>query len=311
MPGKGKKQKTAHVGPDQTPSSRDMDAHEESTDDEEDTSNRAVLAAITALKGEMAKMKDDICANVDRRIERVYNDLRQEITMANNSVQASIASIEANSQKLHDKAADMERAATAHSDSISQLEQQVASLNSDVATLKRKNEELEGNSRRNNIRITGICEGLGMTKPRDFIATLLKDALALNEQPMIDRAHRTLRQRPSPSEPPRPFVIRIHHYHVLEEILRKAATIKNLQYQGKTIRIFPDYPPTVVKRRALFNRARQVLRNQPDVRYGLLYPARLLVTHNGSQLSFTDPQKAEEYAERLTGSARPQIVEAM
>uniref|UniRef100_A0AAV2MRK6 Uncharacterized protein n=1 Tax=Knipowitschia caucasica TaxID=637954 RepID=A0AAV2MRK6_KNICA len=150
-----------------------------------------------------------------------------------------------------------------------------------------------------------------MTKPRDFIATLLKDALAQNEQPMIDRAHRTLRQRPRPSEPPRPFVIRIHHYHVLEEILRKAATIKNLQYQGKTIRIFPDYPPTVVKRRALFNRARQVLRNQPDVRYGLLYPARLLVTHNGSQLSFTDPQKAEEYAERLTGSARPQMVEAM
>lgn len=76
--------------------------------------------------------------------------------------------------------------------------------------------------------------------------------------------------------------------------------MKDLQYQGKTIRIFPDYPPTIAKRRALFNKAREMLRNQPGVKYGLLYPARLLVTHNGIQASFTDPKKAEEHAKRIS-----------
>lgn len=57
----------------------------------------------------------------------------------------------------------------------------------------------------------------------------------------------------------------------------------------------------MAKRRALFNRARELLRDKPGVRYGLLYPARLLVTHNGTQTSFTDPKKAEEYIEHLAG----------
>lgn len=90
-------------------------------------------------------------------------------------------------------------------------------------------------------------------------------------------------------------------YTVLEDILQKARAARELHFRGKRIQIFPDYPPAVAKRRALFNRARELLRDTPGVRYGLLYPARLLVTHNGTQSFFTDPKKAEEYAERLSG----------
>ncbi len=61
-------------------------------------------------------------------------------------------------------------------------------------------------------------------------------------------------------------------------------------------------PPNVAKRRALFSCARELLREKPGVRYGLLYPARLLITHNGTQTSFTDPNEAEEYAEHLFAS---------
>lgn len=296
---KPKKLKSTQLGLDQPPTLPDTQPNE-SSGDEEDPPNRALLAAITALRGEMTKIKDDICEKLERRIERVYKDLRAEIVTINNITQESITNLETKSQTLQAKVTDIEEAATAHSDSISQLEQQVANLSNEVLSLKQKNEDLEGRSRRNNIRITGIREASETTKPRDFIANLLKDVLSLDEPPLIDRAHRTLRQRPNPSDPPRPFVIRLHYYHVLEDILRKAAALKNLQYQGKPISIFPDYPPSVAKRRAQFNKARQLLRNQPGVRYGLLYPARLLVTHNGSQSSFTDPQKAEEYAAQLT-----------
>lgn len=58
----------------------------------------------------------------------------------------------------------------------------------------------------------------------------------------------------------------------------------------------------MAKRRALFNRTRELLRDKPGIRYGLLYPARLLITHNGTQISFMDPKKAEEYTERLSAS---------
>lgn len=177
---------TAELGLGQAPLLPESANPEENSGDDEDPSNRTVLAAITALKGEMNKIKDDICEKLDKRIEQVYNELRGEIMKANTDVQVSIANLEAKSQMLQAKVTDVEETATSHSDSISHLEQQVASLSSEVDTLKQKNEELEGRSRRNNIRITGICEGLEMTKPRDFIAALLKDVLALDELPLTD-----------------------------------------------------------------------------------------------------------------------------
>ncbi|KAK7929359.1 hypothetical protein WMY93_005754 [Mugilogobius chulae] len=121
------------------------------------------------------------------------------------------------------------------------------------------------------------------------------DSISLLEQ----QSTPVLQQRPRPSEPPRPFILRLHYYHMREDILRKAATMKSMRFQDKEIRIFPDYAPSVAKRRAQFNKARELLRGKPGVRYGLLYPARLIVTHDGVQTSFTDPLKAEEYAVRL------------
>lgn len=165
----------------------------------------------------------------------------------------------------------------------------MARLTAETTRLSDKYEDLEGRSRRNNIRIIGVPEGKEGPRPRDFVAQLLTDMLSLEEKTLIDRCHRSLQQRPTDGEPPRPFILRLHYYHTVEDILRKAADLKNLKYQGQQIQLFPDYPPTMVKRRREFTRAREILRNKPGVRYGLLYPARFIITHSSQQHSFTDP----------------------
>ncbi len=70
----------------------------------------------------------------------------------------------------------------------------------------------------------------------------------------------------------------MHYTHQLEEILRKAAKVQRITFKGQKILIFPDYPPAVVKRRALFKRARELLKDKPGVRFGMQYPAKLWVT---------------------------------
>lgn len=67
---KPKKPKSTQLGLDQPPTLPGTQPNE-SSGDEEDPPNRALLAAITALRGEMTKIKDDICENLERRIERV------------------------------------------------------------------------------------------------------------------------------------------------------------------------------------------------------------------------------------------------
>lgn len=87
-------------------------------------------------------------------------------------------------------------------------------------------------------------------------------------------------------------------------ILRKAAERRDLVYTGQKIRIFPDFTPEVAKPRAAFNRARELFRDKPGVRYGTLFPAKLRVTFNGTESVFTDARKAEEFAELHFGAGR-------
>ncbi|KAF3844502.1 hypothetical protein F7725_007665 [Dissostichus mawsoni] len=64
--------------------------------------------------------------------------------------------------------------------------------------------------------------------PTDFVAKLLQETLGLEKEPLLDRSHRTLRERPQEDQPPRAFVVRFQYYREKEAILRKAATAKDL-----------------------------------------------------------------------------------
>ncbi|KAI3372201.1 hypothetical protein L3Q82_007045 [Scortum barcoo] len=79
------------------------------------------------------------------------------------------------------------------------------------------------------------------------------------------------------------------------EILRRAREAAPLQYNGATIFMFPDYPPSVTRARSAFNEIRKLLRGRDSIRYGILHPARLCITHNGTEKLFQDAAEAMAY----------------
>lgn len=158
----------------------------------------------------------------------------------------------------------MTKAANATSDVVTDLKAKVKALQSRVDQLSENCLDLEGRSKRQNLRIAGVKEGLeNGKKTRDFVAQLLAEVLQLDERPMIDQAYRALRVRPEDNEPPRHLIIKIHYCHVFEEILKKVMQSGTLTYQDQQIQILRDFPPAVVKCRA----ARNLLRNKPGVRF--------------------------------------------
>lgn len=165
--------------------------------------------------------------------------------------------------------------------------------------------DLEGRSKRQNIRIVGVPEGKeNGQRVSNFVTQLLQDVLDLDETPLLDRAHRALRVHPGDDAPPRHLIARIHYCHTMEGILRKVSSKNNLKLGDDRIQIFRDLPQAVVKR---FTPARNLLRDQPGVKFGLLYPAKLRVTHNGTELVFTDPNEARRYAQEQFGPQQGQI----
>lgn len=203
----------------------------------------------------------------------------------------------------------LETAAGEQSDAVTALEQEVTRMKKEITMLKDRAEDLEARSRRCNIRVVGVREGWESGKrPVQFIADMLRELLQLDKTPVLDRAHRALRSKPKhDNQPPRAFIARCHYFQEKEEILRKAATLRQLKTSdGDTVRVLPDFTQAVTRQRAAFTEVRNLLRSCEGIRFGLWYPADLRITlEDGTQVSFRDPDKAKTYVlEKLVTAAK-------
>ncbi len=92
---------------------------------------------------------------------------------------------------------------------ISRLEKAVSSLKNENDALKLMVDDLEGRSRRNNIKIFGIPEQEEGNKSTEFIEALVPQLLGkenFQTPVIIDQAHRTLRPPPPDGAKPRAFI---------------------------------------------------------------------------------------------------------
>lgn len=254
-----------------------------------------ILEAIEALRSEMISHKSEICSTISTQMAQISSELRGEISALQQETQTAMSSLQVTTDSHSSKLRDLEHAATHNSDLTTTLQSEIKRLSTDVKWLAEKCDSLEGYSRRCNLRIIGVAEKEEGPKPRDFAARLLKDVLELDEEPLLDRAHRSLQKQPQPGEPPRALILKLHYFHVREEILHRARDKNHITYNGRRLHIFPDYSPSVSKRRAAFNEVRRLLRDRPGVRYGMVYPARLRVSHNGVEKYFTTAEEATSY----------------
>lgn len=160
-----------------------------------------------------------------------------------------------------------------------------------------KLEDLENRSRRNNVRVISIPEGTQGNHPSAFIEALLLKVFgeqSFTRKPEVDRAHHSLAPPLKPNQAPRPFIVRMHHYQMRELILHLVREKGQVLYKGLRIHFYPDVSAEVAKRRGAFNQVKAQLRGA-GVEYGLLFPARLRIIHDGARHFFDCPQKALEF----------------
>lgn len=269
----------------------------------------AILAAITSLRSDMQTNKVEICSEIcnklEERLAEVMCTMRTELKAVKDDAEIKFSTLQSNVTALEETVSSVTSATSQMSDTITELESTVSRLRSQVDVLTEKCVDLEGRSKRQNLRLVGIKEGMEFgRKTGDFVAEVLKEVLELEETPLVDRAHRALRSRPESEAPPRHIILKIHYSCVFEDIVNRVSKKRDLMFRGQRIFIFRDFPAAVVKQRAAFTPVRALLRGKPGVKYGLLYPARLRVTLNGKETIFTDHLKALEFAERHFGSSQ-------
>ncbi|KAI4894558.1 hypothetical protein NFI96_004454 [Prochilodus magdalenae] len=129
-------------------------------------------------------------------------------------------------------------AVSAHDARIDSLESALKKMEGVNTALQQKIEDLEGRSRRNNIRIIGVPEGAEGKRPTDFVAELLPKLLGeenFNLPLVVDRAHRSLQPRPADGARPRPIIARIHLFQVKEKIMQLRRLHGPLQFRSNKV----------------------------------------------------------------------------
>ena len=161
----------------------------------------------------------------------LIHDVKEELKSVRNDISDLKASIQFTQCKFDEaekKMDDIDRKVSMHQDNLNTVNNYMDSTEFEL-------EYLENQSRRNNIRITGIAEDKDVESSWDdtekIVKVVIKDKSKLSEDFEIERCHRVSRKKTWQSQPgkpdgPRPIVAKMARWKDKELILKKAREIK-------------------------------------------------------------------------------------
>ena len=256
-------------------------------------SNEAILAAINKQGAELAK--------VSKQVDGLKKSMEERL----DSIESSLSTLQKKYREAESRMGEMNEALSVADQRITTLEATCKDLQGANRNLAAKLNDLEGRSRRLNVRVIGVKEGAEKGQPTEFISKLIPELLGqdnFNKPVKVDRAHRSLRPKPKENERPRPFIAKIHNDKDVRDILRLSRQLAPLNYNGERVSIYPDYTSEVAAQRQSFNTVRKRL-TEAGARCTLRFPAKLNVVYNESVNVFETPAAAERFAETLADRA--------
>lgn len=168
-------------------------------------------------------------------------------------------------------------------------------------TIEQQLVDLQDRSRRNNLRLLGLPEGMEKDDAVGFIKRFLPIWLPtlVDREFEIERAHR-IYANPANNKKPRVVIFKLLRFHDRDIILREARKHGPIRLDdGGFLSFFPDYSPTTAKKRSAFTTVRRELKDK-GVQTFLQYPATLKVTFNGETSFLQTPEEARQLLHSLS-----------
>lgn len=217
-------------------------------------------------------------------------------------VQLTVTEVKRQVQECTGRISHAEQRISDAEDSVNELLTKVGTLENTVKTLSDKVEDLECRSRRNNVRLVGLPEKAEGQDAAAFLERWLPEALGLDprEAPVIERAHRI---GPLPSDSstgrPRTLIMKVLNFRDKERVMRAARTKGKIFYDKDQVRLHPDLSAGVHKMQRSYDEVRKKLRDKGINKHRIIFPARLLVTHNDRSHLFQSAAEVDNFLQSL------------
>lgn len=272
-----------------------VDSSEANANTEHDASTQSALPELSseALLKHIATVVSEEGKQTQTMIQQVFTSFESLLEEKVDSMLKRIDEVAAATDSLTARQSEYEARVSALEDDVTPLKRKLTAMEKVNAELTSKVTDLEGRSRRDNIRILNLKESTEGSDPVRFFEGFIPKVLELPVQSItIDRAHRSL--GPPLEGRPRPVIIKIHRSRDVSMILSAARRKGTIQHDDQSIRFAPDIPPLVRSARRAFNPvcAELIKRN---IRFQMMFPAVLSFRVNGVQKSFKDPEDAKSF----------------
>lgn len=239
-------------------------------------------------------------ANVGANILAAIGSLRtdfstqlREVVLSNQEIKEAIGAF---SERLTVAESRISKA----EDDISELTGREKSLQKKVQELTIKLDDLENRHRRSNLRLIGLPEKTEGGDAVAFLQAWLPEFFGPDTFPnpvVIERAHR-LPGRHDPSGPPRTLIIKFLNYQDKVRLMRAARKKGKLMYREHQVMFFPDMSVEVQKKRRQYNDVKVKLR-ELRLDFGLIFPAKMRIFHQGNRHQFNTPEEVEAFIQRV------------
>ena len=219
--------------------------------------SEAMANATSELENNISKQFTGFQSNIQEDIKKQLGEMRSDINL---KMEETVKKIEVVSQRLGEaehRVGEVETFSIEVNETLNQMQRTQLELKSKLT-------ELEGHSRRNNIRIYGIKEGAEGTSMIRFVENLIQTELGEGTGPNelgIERAHRALGPKPADNAPPRSTIVKFLKYSTKERII-SAAWKKTIMVDGNRVFFDHDYATAVMEKRREYLPIKKVLKEK-------------------------------------------------
>lgn len=246
--------------------------------------NSVILSAINGLKGEFRSQYKEVLA-VIKEVKEDFITFTERLTEAESRINQA-------------------------EDNISGLQGRVVKLEKSASDLASALDMAECRSRRSNIRILGLPNGIEGNNPVSFLESWLPQLLGADIFPapvIIERAHRLpssgKQAGGNASSRPKTMILKLLNYADKDRILRAARARGTVMFQDHHIMFFPDLSSEVLKQRKRFEEVKIELRKR-KIKYGMIFPAKLMVIFRDHRHFFDSPEEAGKFIATLPKDVR-------
>uniref|UniRef100_A0A8C5LVG3 Uncharacterized protein n=1 Tax=Leptobrachium leishanense TaxID=445787 RepID=A0A8C5LVG3_9ANUR len=223
-------------------------------------------------------------------------DLKDMLDQIQLTFGQEITAVRADISAIDERVARLEETAAAHQ--ICPHDQNTLA-DQRLSDMTRRIDDLENRSRRHNIRVRGVHEGV--TELKDFLMGAFTQILGCPplHHTVIDRAHRALRPRAvADSGPPRDIICHLPDFAIKEEIMLRARARRKWRFANENFELFQDLSPHTLFARSSLRPVTQLLR-EADIPYRWGFPFSLQVRRNNQLHTIRTPKDVDLFLSEL------------